>query len=48
MTNTSGGYNKKYMKLEFNSDDNLPLNTILKLRNLIIVEEDKRYYPKVF
>ena len=33
----SGEYGKDFMKIKFNSDDNLPLNKILKLHNLIIV-----------
>ena len=41
------------MKIKFNSDDYLPLNKILKLRNLTIIvrsvfEEDRKYYPQVF
>ena len=41
------------MKIKFNSDDNLPLNKILKLHNLTIIirsvfEEDSKYYPQVF
>ena len=41
------------MKVIFNSDDNLPLNKILKPHNLTIVvryvfQEDKKYYPQVF
>ena len=52
MTNTSVDYDKKYMKIKFNSHDNLPLNKILKLHNLTIVvrsvfEEHKLYYPQV-
>ena len=35
------------------SDDNLPLNKILKLHNLTIVvkhvfQEDSKYYPQIF
>ena len=37
ITNASGDYDEKYMKIKFNSDENLPLNKILKLNNLIIV-----------
>ena len=37
MTNTSGDYDEKYLKIKFNSDDNLTLNKILKLYNLTIV-----------
>ena len=53
ITNTSGDYDKQYMKVKFNSDDNLPLNKILMLHSLIIVvrsifQEDKKYYTQVF
>ena len=48
-----GGHEKHYMKIKFNSDDNLPLNKILKLHNLTIIvrsvfEEDGEYYTQVF
>ena len=41
------------MKIKFNSDNNLPLNKILKLHNLTIVvrtvfQEHGKYYPQVF
>ena len=40
------------MKIKLNSDDNLPLNKILKLHNLTIVfrsvfHEDNKYYPQL-
>ena len=40
------------MKIEFNSDDNLPLNKTLNIRNMIIAirsvfQEDNKYYPQV-
>ena len=46
-------YEKEYMKIKFNSDDNLPLNKILKFHNLTIVvrsvfQEDNKYYPQGF
>ena len=46
-------YEKDFMKIKFDSDDNLPLNKILKLHNLTIVvgfvfQDDKKYYPQVF
>ena len=49
----SGEYNKDYMKIKFNSDDDLPLNKILKVSILAIivrsvVEEDGKYYPQIF
>ena len=41
------------MKIKINSDDNLPLNKILKPHNLTIIfrsvfQEDGKYYPEVF
>ena len=49
----NGEYRKYFMKIEFNSDDNLPLNKMLKLQMLTVIlrsvfEEDGKYYPKVF
>ena len=46
-------YAKDYMKIKFNSDDNLPLNKQLKFHNMIITirsvfEEDGKLYPQVF
>ena len=53
ISDKSGDYDEKYIKIKFNSDDNLPLNEIQQLRNLIIVVrsvflEDNKYYPQVF
>ena len=41
------------MKIKFDSDDNLPLNTVLKFHVLTIVircifEKDGKYYPQIF
>ena len=46
----AGKYEKDFMKIRFDLDDNLPLNRILKLHNLTIVvisvfKEDAKYYP---
>ena len=46
-------YEKDYMKIKFNSDDDLPLNKQLKFYNMIITirsvfEEDGKIYPRVF
>ena len=46
-------YEKAYMKIKFNSDDNLPLNKPLKFHNMTIIirsvfEEDGKLYPQVF
>ena len=47
------GYEKDYIKIKFNSDDNLPLNKPLKFHNMTITirsvfEEDGKLYPQVF
>ena len=44
---------KDYMKIKFYSDDNLPLNKILKFSVLTIIirrvfEKDGKYYPQIF
>ena len=49
MSNTSGDYDEKCMKIKFNSDENLLLNKILKSHNLKILvrsvfQENKKYY----
>ena len=46
-------YEKDYMKIKFNSDDDLPLNKKLKFPNITITirsvfEEDGKLYPQVF
>ena len=49
----SGEYEKDYIKIKFSSDDDLPLNKMLKLHILTIIvrsvfEEDGKYCPQVF
>ena len=46
-------YEKDYMKIKFNSDDDLPLNKPLKFHLMTITirsvfEEDSKLYPQVF
>ena len=46
-------YEKDYLEIKFNSDDDLPLNKQLKFHNMIITirsvfEEDDTLYPPVF
>ena len=41
------------MKMNFNSDENLPLNKMLRFDMLTVIvrsvfEEDVKYYPRVF
>ena len=52
---TSGecGYENDYMKIKFNSHDNLPLNKPLKFHLMTVTirsvfEEDGKLYPQVF
>ena len=46
-------YDKDYMKIKFDSDDNLPLNKVLKFHAVITIirsafERDGKYYPQIF
>ena len=46
-------YEKDYMKIKFNSDDDLPLNKELKFDNMVVTirsvfEEDGKLYSQVF
>ena len=46
-------YEKHYMKIKFNCDDDLPLNKSLKFHSITITirsvfEEDGKLYPQVF
>ena len=48
-----GEYGKDFMKIKFNTDDNLPLNKPLKLHLLTInvryiFEEDGKFYPQLY
>ena len=44
MTGSVGEYDKDHMKIKFDSDDNLPLNTVIRF----IFEKDSKYYPQIF
>ena len=46
-------YEKDYMKIKFNSDDNLPVNKLLKFHLMTITirsvfKEDGKLYPQLF
>ena len=48
-----GGYGKDFMKIKFDTDDDLPLNKPLKLHMLTIIvrsvfEEDSKFYPQLY
>ena len=53
MNGGEGEYEKDFMKIKFESDDNLPLGRILKLHMLTVIlrsvfEEDGKYYTNAF
>ena len=44
---------KDYDKVRFNSDTNLPLDTLIEFRSLVInvscvIEKDNKYYPEIY
>ena len=52
-TNNSDDYDEKYMKIKFNSDDDLPANKTLEISSMLIVikaafNENNKHYPYVF
>ena len=53
VTKNSNEIGERYMKIKFNSDDELPLNKTIEIRNMTIVikavfSENSKYYPQVF
>ena len=53
ITKSLADYDKKYMKIKFNSDDKLPLNKMIQIFTMTIVfraafHENNKYYPQVF
>ena len=53
VSNGEFDYEKDFMKIKFNSDDDLPLNKLLKFHLMTITissvfEEDSKLYPQVF
>ena len=53
ITKTTNDYDKKYMKIKFNSDDELLLNKIIEIPSMIIVVravflENNKYYPQYY
>ena len=53
ITKNSDDYDEKYMKIKFNSDDELPLNKTIEIPTMAIVvravfHENNKYYPQVF
>ena len=53
ITKNSDNYDEKYMKIKFNSNDELSLNKTIEIPSMIIVVravfyENKKYYQQVF
>ena len=53
ITENSDDYDEKYIKIKFNSDDELPLNKAIEIPSMIIVvravfHEENKYYPQDF
>ena len=51
--NSEGEYDKDYMKIKFNTDDDIPLNKQLNIMIITVVirnifEKDEKYYPQCF
>ena len=52
LTKNSDNYDEKYMKIKFNSDDELPLNKTIEIPTMKIVlkaifYENNKFYPQV-
>ena len=53
ITKSSDDFDEKYMKIKFNSDDELPLNKTMEIPTMTIVvravfHENNKYYLQVF
>ena len=53
ITKNLNDYDEKYIKIKFDSDENLPLNKIIKISIVAIAvrtvfQENNKYYPQVF
>ena len=52
ITKSPDDYDEQYMKIKFNSDDELPLNKTIEIPSMIVVVratflENNKYYPQV-
>ena len=53
ITKKSDNYDEKYIKIKFNSDDELPLNKTIEIPSMTIVvravfHENNKYYAQIF
>ena len=52
LTKNSDNYDEKYIKIKFDSDDELPLNKTIEIPTMAIVDtaifyENNKFYPQV-
>ena len=52
VTKSTNDYFEEYMRIKFNSNDELPLNKMIEIHSIIIVfraviQENNKYYPHV-
>ena len=52
ITKSTNDYFEEYMRIKFNSNDELPLNKMIEIHSIIIVfraviQENNKYYPHV-
>ena len=52
VTKSTNDYFEEYMRIKFNSNDELPLNKMIEIHSIIIVfraviQETNKYYPRV-
>ena len=52
ITKSTNDYFEEYMRIKFNSNDELPLNKMIEIHSIIIVfraviQETNKYYPHV-
>ena len=52
ITKSTNDYFEEYMRIKFNSNDELPLNKMIEIHSIIIVfraviQETNKYYPRV-
>ena len=53
LTKNADDYDKKYMRIKLNSDDELPLNKMIEITSMIIIaravfHESNKYYRQIF
>ena len=52
ITKSTNDYFEEYMRIKFNSNDELPLNKMIEIHSIItvfraVIQENNKYYPHV-